>query len=153
MWIDVLRVVLAITVAFICGKLAAKLHLPAILGWLIAGMVLGPHLLGVLSPTILSAPWFENTVHVLECAVGIMVGSELVWKTIKRSGSQIIVTTLTESLGTFLIVTAAFGIIFWSQGVPLYLAAIFGAIALATAPAPSLSIVREFRADGPVPAR
>ena len=150
MWIDILRVALAITVAFICGKLAAKLRLPAILGWLIAGMVLGPHLLGVLSPTILNAPWFESMVHVLECAVGIMIGSELVWKTIKRSGNQIIVTTLTESLGTFLIVTAAFGIIFWIQGVPFYLAAIFGAIALATAPAPSLSIVREFRADGPV---
>ena len=34
--------------------------------------------------------------------------------------------------------------------IPLYLAFIFGGIALATAPAPALSIVREFRTNGPV---
>lgn len=150
MFLDFLLVALAILAAFMCGKLVAKLHLPSILGWLVAGMLLGPHALGLLSASVLESVWFESAVHVLECAVGMMIGSEIVWRTIKRSGSQIIVTTLTESLGTFLVVTAVFGVVFWSQGIPLYLAAIFGAIALATAPAPSLSIVREFRTDGPV---
>lgn len=36
------------------------------------------------------------------------------------------------------------------MNIPLYLAVIFGGIALATAPAPALSIVQEFRTDGPV---
>lgn len=35
-------------------------------------------------------------------------------------------------------------------GVPLYLAFLFGGIALATAPAPALSIVREFKTKGPI---
>lgn len=43
-----------------------------------------------------------------------------------------------------------FGVIFYFTGTPLYLAAIFGGIALATAPAPSLSIVNEAKAAGPV---
>lgn len=43
-----------------------------------------------------------------------------------------------------------FGVIFYFTGVPLYLAALFGGIALATAPAPSLSIVNEAKAAGPV---
>lgn len=34
--------------------------------------------------------------------------------------------------------------------IPLYLAVVFGSIALATAPAPALSIVQEFNTDGPV---
>lgn len=34
--------------------------------------------------------------------------------------------------------------------IPLYLAFVFGGIALATAPAPSLSVVRDMKADGPV---
>ena len=39
---------------------------------------------------------------------------------------------------------------FYFSEIPLYLAFIFGGIALATAPAPALSIVREFQTDGPV---
>jgi Kef-type K+ transport system membrane component KefB len=79
-----------------------------------------------------------------------MIGTELVWKKIKQSGKSIIITTLTQSLGTFLVVSLVFGIVFYFSGVPLYLAFIFGGIALATAPAPALSIVREFKTDGPV---
>lgn len=62
----------------------------------------------------------------------------------------IIITTLTQSLGTFLVVSLVFGIVFRFCGLPLYLAFLFGGIALATAPAPALSIVREFQASGPV---
>ncbi len=150
MLISFLRLAAAFLLAFLFGKLAAKIKLPSILGWLLAGMILGPHATGLLNDSILEAAWFQNTVHVLECAVGLMIGTEIIWKTIKQSGKQIIVTTLTESLGTFLVVTLAFGILFYLQGIPLYLAAIFGSIALATAPAPSLSIVREFKTNGPV---
>lgn len=39
---------------------------------------------------------------------------------------------------------------FYFTNIPLYLAVIFGGIALATAPAPALSVVREFKTDGPV---
>lgn len=46
--------------------------------------------------------------------------------------------------------TLAFGIAFYAMDIPVYLAFIFGGIALATAPAPALSVVREFKTDGPV---
>lgn len=59
-------------------------------------------------------------------------------------------TTLTQSLGTFFVVTLVFGIAFYAMDIPVYLAFIFGGIALATAPAPALSVVREFKTDGPV---
>lgn len=69
---------------------------------------------------------------------------------IKKSGESIIVTTLTQSLGTFILVSLVFGIVFYFSEIPIYLALIFGGIALATAPAPALSVVREFKTDGPV---
>lgn len=145
-----LRICAAIVLAWLVGKLAAKLKLPSILGWLIAGMILGPHALRLLNEATLNAPWFQAAVRVLECGVGLMIGTEIIWRDLKRSGSQIIVTTITESMGTFLVVSAVFAIVFSIVGIPLYLAVIFGSIALATAPAPSLSIVREFKTDGPV---
>ena len=147
---DTMRLLLAITIAVIAGKLISKLKLPAILGWLIAGMVMGPHALGLLEDSLLDAPWFNTVESLLECTVGLMIGTELIWSQMKRAGKQILVTTITESLGTFLVVSLVFGIIFWVTDVPIYLAFLFGGIALATAPAPSLSVVNEFKTSGPV---
>lgn len=48
MIIGFLRIFAIICVAFICGKLISKLNLPAILGWLIAGIVLIPFVIGIL---------------------------------------------------------------------------------------------------------
>lgn len=150
MFLFIIRWIITIIIAFFIGKLVSKLKLPSILGWLIAGMILGPHALSILDNTILEAGWYENIVHILECVVGLMIGTELVWKKIKKSGESIIVTTLTQSLGTFILVSLVFGIVFYFSEIPIYLALIFGGIALATAPAPALSVVREFKTDGPV---
>nr|WP_122012277.1 cation:proton antiporter [Maliibacterium massiliense] len=149
-WTDVLFWLFTIVAAFFMGRLVAKIKLPAILGWLITGMVMGPHAFGMMSGALLEAQWYAVTINTLECIVGLMIGTELVWRQLKKAGKQIIVTTITESLGTFLVVSLVFGVIFWLTDVPLYLALIFGGIALATAPAPSLAIVREMRTDGPV---
>lgn len=146
----ILRLIVTIIIAFFIGKLVSKFKLPAILGWLITGMILGPHALSIVNETLLDANWYNTFIHVLECAVGLLIGTELVWNKIKKTGKQIVITTLTQSLGTFILVSLAFGVIFYFTGIPIYLGIIFGGIALATAPAPALSIVREFKTDGPV---
>lgn len=150
MIILILRWAVAVMIAFGIGKVVSKLRLPAILGWLIAGMVLGPYAVHLLPDRLLDAAWYENIIHVLECTVGFMIGTELVWKRIKTYGRALIVTTLTQSLGTFLLVSGAFSVIFMLGGIPVYMAFLFGGIALATAPAPALSIVQEFKTQGPV---
>ncbi len=147
---SLIRLLAAIVIAFFAGKLISKIKLPSILGWLIAGMVLGPHAVSLVNQQILDAGWYQTVVHILECAVGLMIGTELVWNKIKRSGKAIVITTFTQSIGTFLFVSLVFGIVFYFQEIPLYLAFLFGGIALATAPAPALSIVREFKTKGPV---
>ena len=148
--LGVLRLLIAIMIAFVAGKLISKLRLPAILGWLIVGMILGPHAVGLLDASVLDAGWYHVIESTLECTVGLMIGTELLWGKMKRAGKQIVVTTLTESIGTFLVVSVVFGVIFWIEGLPVYLAFIFGGIALATAPAPSLSIVSDMKTAGPV---
>lgn len=145
-----LRWLAALTLAALTGKMISKLKLPSILGWLIIGMVFGPHALGIVSQNVLDASWYKVIIMWMQCAFGLMLGTELVWKKMKNYGKGLIVTTLTQSLGTFLLVTLVFGIIFELTGVPIYLALVFGSIALATAPAPALSIVNEFHASGPV---
>ena len=146
----VLRYALTILLAILFGKVVSKLKLPAILGWLLAGMILGPHAFNLLNQDILDTVFYKYAINILECSVGLMIGTELVWRKIKSAGKQIIITTLTQSLGTFLFVSLVFGIVFKFMDITLYLAFLFGGIALATAPAPALSIVREFRTKGDV---
>lgn len=145
-----LRFLVTVLIAFFIGKLVTKIKLPAILGWLITGMLLGPYALSLLNTEIMEANWYHILIEILECSMGLLIGTELVWKRMKTYGKQIIIITLIQSIGTFLFVSLVFGIIFYFMGIPLYLAFIFGSIALATAPAPALSIVREFKTKGPV---
>ena len=147
---EIARLAVAIAIAFVAGKLISKLKLPSILGWLIAGMCIGPHALNLLNGSVLDSTWFDVSESVLECVFGLMIGTEMIWKEMKKVGPSILITTITESLGTFAVVSLVFGVIFAVTGVPVYLALLFGGIALATAPAPSLSVVNDLKTDGPV---
>ena len=149
MWY-VLRWVAVLMLAFLAGKLTAKIKLPSILGWLIVGMLFGPHAVGLLPQAVMDTQWYKVIIMWMQCAFGVMLGSELIWSKLKTSGKALVLTTLAQSLGTFTVVSLAFGIIFAFTKVPIYLAFVFGGIALATAPAPALSIVNEFHAKGPV---
>ncbi|MGN0341902.1 MAG: cation:proton antiporter [Roseburia sp.] len=146
----VLRWIATLAIAFVAGKLMTKIKMPSILGWLIVGMILGPHAIGVMPQEILNAAWYKTIIMWMQCAFGVMLGTELIWKKLKSYGKALVVTTLTQSLGTFAVVSLAFGVISACLDVPVYLAFVFGGIALATAPAPALSIVNEFHAKGPV---
>lgn len=148
--LSILKLILSGIIALIIGKLISKLKLPSILGWLIAGMIVGPNAINLMNNNILHAEWYHMLMNVSECSVGLMIGTELVWSQLKKSGKSIMTITLTQSIGTFILVSIVFGIIFKFMGIPVYIAFIFGGIALATAPAPALSIVKEFKTDGPV---
>ncbi len=145
-----LRLLMVIFLAILAGKIASKLKMPAVLGFLVAGMMFEPYALNILNQEILDNSAYHILISFLECGMGLMLGSEMVWKKMRSYGKQIAVITLTQSLMTFLTVSAAFSIIFYFTGIPAFLGLIFGGIALATAPAPALSIVSEYKTDGPV---
>ena len=90
----ILRLVVTIIIAFFIGKLVSKFKLPAILGWLITGMILGPHALSIVNETLLDANWYNTFIHVLECAVGLLIGTELVWKKIKKQVNKLLLQHL-----------------------------------------------------------
>ena len=92
MMLSLVKITAVVAAALLIGKLVSRLKLPSILGWLLAGMLLGPHGLKWMDSGILDALWYQNTIHVLECAVGLMIGTELVWSRIRKSGKAIIIT-------------------------------------------------------------
>lgn len=146
----IVRWLCTLALASLMGKLITKLRMPSILGWLIVGMFLGPNALGLMPQHLMDSNLYQLIITWMQCAFGIMLGTELIWKKIKKYGKALIITTLTQSLGTFALVSFVFAVLFYLTEVPLYLAFAFGGIALATAPAPALSIVQEFHTHGPV---
>lgn len=143
----IVLLVLFITLALLMGKLVSKIHLPAILGWLLTGMIIGPHALNWMDSSIIDAQWFHILSNIGEVFVGMLIGTELILKELKKSGKQILIICLFEGITAFIFVSVAF---FIFADIPMPIALVFGAIALATAPAPSLSIVKEYNAQGPV---
>ncbi len=143
----IVLLVLFITLALLMGKLVSKIHLPAILGWLLTGMIIGPHALNWMDSSIIDAQWFHILSNIGEVFVGMLIGTELILKELKKSGKQILIICLFEGITSFIFVSVAF---FIFADIPMPIALVFGAIALATAPAPSLSIVKEYNAQGPV---
>lgn len=150
MIVDVLRLFGIVCIAFVVGRLVAKVKLPAILGWLITGVVFGPYLAGVVTFDVVNADEYKIFIKVVECCAGVMIGREILFKKLAKTGKQIIGITFIQSIGTFLFVSLVFAVVFFIMGVPVYLSLVFGGIALATAPAPALSIVNEYRTNGPV---
>ncbi len=147
---NIFRLTVAILLAFGSGKLASKLKMPSVLGFLVAGMALGPHAIHLLTQDMLDSSIYQTLISYLECCMGVMLGSEMIWKRMRSYGKQIVIITLSQSLMTFFVVSLAFSVIFYFMNIPVFLGLIFGGIALATAPAPALSIVTEYKTDGPV---
>lgn len=143
----VILLILFTIIAFVIGKLVSKLKLPSILGWLITGMIIGPHALNWMNSSIMDTQWYHILTNIGEILVGMLIGTELIIEELKKSGKQIVIICLFEGLAAFILVTIAF---FIFAEIPMSIALVFGAIALATAPAPSLSIVKEYNAKGPV---
>ena len=53
MIVYLLRWIAVRAIAFVAGNLMAKIKMPAILGWLIAGMLMGPHVAGLMPQKVL----------------------------------------------------------------------------------------------------
>jgi Kef-type K+ transport system membrane component KefB len=129
---------------FFCGKIAQRLKLPALIGYLLAGLLLGHSFLNILSETQLLQLEFITTIS-LGC-VAFIIGSELHFSSLKRLGKGIAVIILLESLLAFTAVSLA---VFIYTGNPA-LSLLFGAMAPASAPAGTVAIIQEYRARGPL---
>lgn len=127
---------------YFCGRLARYLKLPALIGYLAAGVMLGPSMLDVLNETQLHHLGFITSLSL--GLIAFIIGSELHLGALKKLGSGIVVIILAESLLAFVMVTA--GIFLLTKNLPLAL--LFGAMAPASAPAGTVAVIQEYHAKG-----
>ncbi|AKJ63451.1 cation:proton antiporter [Kiritimatiella glycovorans] len=131
-----------LVIGYFAGKLAERVRLPAITGYIVAGLLLGDAVTGVIH-----AEMTKTLRTVTEVALGIIaitIGSEFALPKIRRLGPGILTITLVQLFGTFFIVALAL----FAAGLAWSYSMLLGAIASATAPAATVVIIQNLRARG-----
>lgn len=138
--------------AFLVVLISKKVKVPIVVGYVFLGIFLSHDIVNAM-PFLTAAQkeWyfftldnFEYIANVALAFIAFTIGSELSVRVFKRLGKTITFIALLEATGAFLIVTLAVLAI----GQPMYLALLLGAIASATAPAATVMVLKEYRAEG-----
>ena len=160
-----MQVLLSLSVALLVGlmlsRLAKLVKLPAVTAYLVAGILVGPYLLGrVWVPGAdihlgFCPQDFEKYKLFSDVALGFIafaIGNEFRLSSLKQTGRQATIVGIVQAVVTTLLVDAALiGMHFLMPDVlPLPAAIVLGAVASATAPAATLMVVRQYKAKGPV---
>lgn len=152
---------ICLAVALIAGllmsRLAKILHLPAVTAYLIGGLLLGPYCIGALGISGVGFNTLEQVEGmniVTQTALGFIafaIGNEFRVSSLKTMGKQAITVGILQAVITTIVVDIALIVVHYINPnlISLPAAITLGAIAAATAPAATLMVVRQYKADGP----
>jgi len=133
---------LSIIAAFLLSQGINLIKSPLIVGYILAGAILGPAILNLIN---LDQIQHLNIINVLTLSfIGFGVGGELRFSVLKKLGKSIVAIVLFEASATFLAVAGVTALVLHSLPMGL----IYGALAAATAPAGTTDVIRQYRAKG-----
>lgn len=140
------------------SRLTKRINLPAVTAYLVAGLVLGPFCLGALGVKGIgfqSLEQVEGLGILTQTALGFIafsMGSEFRLHQLKNMGSKAIIIGIFQAVITTLLVDGMLVVLhfLFPNVLSLPAALVLGAIASATAPAATLMVVRQYKADGPL---
>ena len=153
---------ICLAVAMIGGlmmsRLTKKLHLPAVTAYLVAGLLMGPFIVGAIGVPGLgfnSLHQVEGLRIVTQTALGFIaftIGNEFRLSQLRATGKAAITIGILQAVLTTALVDIVLICLHFSfpNIISLPSAIILGAIASATAPAATLMVVRQYKADGPL---
>ena len=156
------QIFICLSVALVGGLLmsrpAKKLGLPAVTAYLLAGLLLGPFCLGAIGIPGLgfnTAGQVAQFNIISQAALGFIafaIGDEFRLEQLRSMGHRVIIVGIAQAVITTAVVDAALvALHYMNPGLISLPAAItLGAIAAATAPAATLMVVRQYKADGPL---
>lgn len=137
---------LILLLGFVGARLLKYIRLPSVTAFLIVGILIGPHILNIVTEEIFTASdFFSNLVLGV---IAFSLGENFRREEIKKGMKQIMWISFIAAFGTWVLVSAALLIYFVIVKVPIYPAIVLGAAASATAPAATVLIIREYRASG-----
>ena len=148
----------ALVGGLLLSRLTKLLHLPAVTAYLVAGLIFGPFCLGAIGLPGLgfnSLEQIEGISFVTQIALGFIaftIGNEFRLSQLKAMGSSAIIIGILQAVITTVVVDIILIALhlFFPNVISIPCAITLGAIASATAPAATLMVVRQYKADGPL---
>ncbi|HZK25922.1 MAG TPA: cation:proton antiporter, partial [Thermoclostridium sp.] len=132
-------------VGFIGGRLATLIKLPKISGYLVIGLFLGPSFINLVSPE--DGRSLEVISELALAFIAFSIGSEFVLKDMMKYGKSIFIITLAEVIGAIVVVFSVMFLIFQKD---FAFSIVIASMSAATAPAATLLVIRQYRANGPL---
>ncbi len=156
-----MEIILSLSIALFAGLMLSRLaklcKLPAVTAYLIAGILVGPYLLGNLGIGGIgfqkeSLGGLSLISNVALGFIAFSIGNEFRVSQLKKIGKQATIVGIFQAVVATLLVDAALiGLHFvFPEALPLPAAILLGAVASATAPAATLMVVKQYKAKGPV---
>ncbi len=159
-----METLLSISIALLAGlfmsRLAKVLKCPAVTGYLVSGILIGPFLLGRLGVRglgFISLDDVKSYSVICNAALGFIafsIGNEFRLNDLKHTGKKAVIIGIFEAFTASILVDIVMVLIslFFFDGLSVAAAITLGAIAAATAPAATLMVVRQYKARGKVTA-
>ena len=139
----ILEVALLLSAGYLMSRLSKKLHLPYVTGYLLAGILIGPSMLKLISSETVAR--FDVVTDIALAFIAFQAGRFFNLKILRANGRQMVVITILEALGAAIIVTL---VMFFIFHLSLPFALLLGAIGCATAPASTIMTIRQYKAKG-----
>ena len=152
-----LSLAIALLFGLLLSRLAKLVKLPAVTAYLVAGVLIGPFVLGALDvPGVgITSDQIEGFGIISDLALGFIafsMGNEFRLSQLKKIGKHATVIGVLQAVITTVLVDAALiGLHFaMPETLSLSAAIVLGSIATATAPAATLMVIKQYKAKGPV---
>ena len=148
----------ALVAGLLMSRAAKPLNLPAVTAYLVAGLIIGPFCIGRLDIAGLGFNSLEQVGAmdiISQTALGFIafaIGNEFRLKDLKTMGRAAITVGILQAVITTVLVDCALIALHFMlpSVISLSSAITLGAIAAATAPAATLMVVRQYKAEGPL---
>lgn len=157
-----MQMLLSLSIALFAGlmlsRLAKVLKLPAVTAYLVAGILVGPYLLGAFGiegigfTSMADIKTYKLLSDVALGFIAFSIGNEFRLAQLRQTGKQATVIGIFQAVvATVLVDAALIGLHFlMPDKLPLSSAIVLGAVASATAPAATLMVVRQYKSKGPL---
>lgn len=140
----VLYLAILIFSGLVFAKLAKLVKLPNVTGYLVAGLLVGPSVLGIIPETALLG--FDIISEVALGFIAFSIGSEFKLSYFKKVGIAPVIIAILEAM--LAVVAVVIGLLVAGFSLPFSL--VLGSIAAATAPAATIMVIKQYKAKGPV---
>lgn len=157
-----METILALSIALFSGLLMSRLtkiwNLPAVTAYLIAGVLIGPYCLGrlgILGIGFVSSENVQDYSIISDVALGFIafaMGNEFRLSSLKKTGKQAVVIAIFQAITATVFVDIALFLLHLAMPdkLPISCVITLGAIATATAPAATMMVIKQYKAEGPL---